>query len=356
VVGGPDARPSSPAHDPAPLAVTVDSLAGSRRYSPDGRREALADRFRARHRPRITTATRSALCDPRPTRRSIWRGTGTRHATLDAVEISNVTRSFIVAKRPLVALEGISFAVTPGSIVAVVGPNGSGKSTLLRVVSGLLPPESGEVRIDGSPVTGPDPRVGLVFQQPRLLPWRTVIDNVAFPLELAGQPRGRREARARELLQRVGLSGFEHAHPGELSGGMAQRVGIARALALDPQVLLLDEPFGALDSLTRDRLNQELLRLWELTGSTIVLVTHSIPEAVFLADRVLVLSPQPGRLVADVAVDLPRPRAALDVDGAAFSRAAAAVRSALAEGASQVAEFSWPARDDEALDRQEALA
>jgi NitT/TauT family transport system ATP-binding protein len=249
---------------------------------------------------------------------------------LDAIEVRDVTRRFTIAKTPLVALERVSFRVPERQVVAVVGPNGSGKSTLLRLISGLLSPDEGSVLIQGTPVEGPDPRVGLAFQEPRLLPWRTVLENVAFPLELAGWERGRREPRARELLERVGVVGFERAHPAQLSGGMSQRVGIARALALDPPVLLLDEPFSALDSLTRDRLNLELLRLWEGTGSTVVLVTHSIPEAVFLADRVLVLSPRPGRIVADVPVELPRPREANAVDTAMFSDAAIRIRGALA--------------------------
>jgi NitT/TauT family transport system ATP-binding protein len=248
---------------------------------------------------------------------------------LDAIEVRDVTRRFSIAKSPLVALERVSFSVPQGQVVAVVGPNGSGKSTLLRLIAGVLAPEEGSVLIQGTQVAGPDARVGLAFQEPRLVPWRTVLDNVAFPLELAGWERGRREARARELLDRVGVVGFERAHPAQLSGGMSQRVGIARALALDPPVLLLDEPFSALDSLTRDRLNLELLRLWEATGSTVVLVTHSIPEAVFLADRVLVLSPRPGRLIADFPVDLPRPRDPAAVDTAGFSAAATRIREVL---------------------------
>jgi ABC-type nitrate/sulfonate/bicarbonate transport system ATPase subunit len=249
---------------------------------------------------------------------------------LDAIEIRDVSRGFTIAKTPFVVLEHVSFRVPQGQVVAVVGANGSGKSTLLRLISGLLTPDKGSVLIQSTTVAGPDPRVGLAFQEPRLLPWRTVLENVAFPLELAGWERGHREARAREMLDRVGVIGFERAHPAQLSGGMSQRVGIARALALDPPVLLLDEPFSALDSLTRDRLNLELLRLWEATGSTVVLVTHSIPEAVFLTDRVLVLSPRPGRLIADVTVDLPRPRGPAAVDTAAFSEAAVRIRDALA--------------------------
>jgi ABC-type nitrate/sulfonate/bicarbonate transport system ATPase subunit len=252
---------------------------------------------------------------------------------VEAVELEDTTRSFSIGGRHLTAIEGITFRVPERQVAGVVGPSGSGKSTLLRVISGLLPPDRGAVRVLGSPVSGPDSRVGLVFQEPRLLPWRTALENVQFPLELAGWSRGRREARARELLSLVGLDSFVDALPDQLSGGMAQRVGVARALALDPALLLLDEPFGALDALTRDRLDQELLRLWELTNSTIVIVTHSIPEAVYLSDRVLVLSPQPGRVIADVPVDLPRPRSPGSLGAAGATPAALAIRQALEESA-----------------------
>jgi NitT/TauT family transport system ATP-binding protein len=227
---------------------------------------------------------------------------------------------------------GMDLEVAPRSIVALVGPNGCGKSTLLRVIAGLLPARSGTVEVEGRPVTGPDSRVGLVFQEPRLLPWRTAFANVAFPLEVAGRDREARERRVTALLGLVGLRDWSRARPAELSGGMRQRVSIARALALEPAVLLLDEPFSALDALTRERFNVELLRLWDRIGATIVLVTHSIAEAVFLADRVLVLSPRPARLVADVVVDLPRPRRPGDLDAAAVTRTAAEIRAHL-EGA-----------------------
>ncbi len=234
-----------------------------------------------------------------------------------------------MAERRLVALEAIDLHVPAGDVVAIVGPSGSGKSTLLRLVAGLLSPDAGSVEVGGALVSGPDPRIGLVFQEPRLMPWRTALDNVCYPLELAGRPRPEREARARELMTLMGLDGFETASPAQLSGGMAQRVALARALTLEPRVLLLDEPFGALDALTRDRLDAELLGIWERLGATIIVVTHSIPEAVFLADRVVVLSERPGRIIADVPVDLPRPRAWAAIDEAASSRAAHAVRAAL---------------------------
>jgi NitT/TauT family transport system ATP-binding protein len=229
------------------------------------------------------------------------------------------------------ALDSVSIEVAPREIVALIGPNGCGKSTLLRVLAGLIAPDLGSVAIDDDLVTGPDPRVGLVFQESRLLGWRSAEDNVRFPMELAGWSRDRQAARAADLLGLVGLREFAQARPSTLSGGTRQRVSIARALALDPTVLLLDEPFSALDALTRERFNAELLNLWARTGSTIVLVTHSIPEAVFLADRVLVMSPRPGRIVADIPVALPRPRRLVDLDSASVSAIAARVRAHLVD-------------------------
>ena len=233
--------------------------------------------------------------------------------------------------RTVRALDAISIDIRPREVVALIGPNGCGKSTLLRVLAGLILPDGGSVSLDDEPVTGPDPRVGLVFQEPRLLSWRTVEDNVRFPMELAGWPRARQGERVADLLGLVGLREFARAKPKTLSGGTRQRVSIARALALEPSVLLLDEPFSALDALTRERFNAELLNLWQRTGTTIVLVTHSIPEAVFLADRVLVLSPRPGRVVADIPVGLPRPRRIVDLDSAFVSSIAADIRSHLVD-------------------------
>jgi NitT/TauT family transport system ATP-binding protein len=230
------------------------------------------------------------------------------------------------------ALDGFSVAVERGEVVAIIGPNGCGKSTFLRVAAGLLRPERGGVSLDERPIVGPDPRVGLVFQEPRLLPWRSVADNVTYPLELDGWPREKREERLATLLELVGLSGSAQARPSQLSGGMRQRAAIARALALEPEVLLLDEPFSALDALTRERFNLELLELWERTGTTIVIVTHSIPEAILLADRVVVMTPRPGRVAAIVPVLAPRPRSLELLDGAVVSRAAAEIRAHLELG------------------------
>jgi len=249
------------------------------------------------------------------------------------VVIRDVGVRFERADGPLVALDGVNLAVDPGEIVALIGPNGSGKSTLLRVIAGLLHPESGSVELDGRAVTSPDPDVGLVFQEPRLLPWRSVAANIVYPLELAGWPRDRRHARLEELLTIVRLRTAAGARPSQLSGGMRQKVALARALALEPRVLLLDEPFSALDALTRERLNGELLELWARTETTGIVVTHSISEAIFLADRVVVLSARPGRVVADLPVRLPRPRSIGALDAAVVSPLARAIRANLEDEA-----------------------
>jgi NitT/TauT family transport system ATP-binding protein len=206
------------------------------------------------------------------------------------------------------ALDRVSFEVAPEEFVCVVGPSGSGKTTTLRLLAGLLQPTRGEVRVEGQPLREPRRGTGFVFQQANLMPWRTVLDNIALPLELEHQPREVACQRAGELLALVGLEGFASTHPQDLSGGMAQRVAIARALVHDPDLLLLDEPFGSLDALTRERMAAELMRIWEARRVTVVLVTHSIAEAVLMADRVLVLSPRPGRVVLDLPIRLRRPR------------------------------------------------
>ncbi|HEX5823410.1 MAG TPA: ABC transporter ATP-binding protein [Candidatus Limnocylindrales bacterium] len=233
---------------------------------------------------------------------------------------------------PTVALDGLSLDVAGGEIVALIGPNGCGKSTFLRVVAGLLVAERGRVSLDDQAITEPDSRIGLVFQEPRLLPWRSVADNVTYPLQLAGWSRGHRNARLAELLDLVGLTGAAALRPTQLSGGMRQRAALARALALSPEVLLLDEPFSALDALTRERFNLELLRLQERTKTTVVIVTHSIPEAIFVADRVLVMTPRPGRVAAEIRIDAPRPRKLELLDQALVSHAAAEIRTHLQVG------------------------
>jgi NitT/TauT family transport system ATP-binding protein len=213
---------------------------------------------------------------------------------------------------PVAALRDVSLQIEAGEFVCLVGPSGCGKTTLLRLMHGLLQPDTGEVLIDGKPGTAPGPHAGFVFQSFRLLPWRTVGANVEFPLQIQGLPRPVRLARARAYLRLVGLEDFEHSYPHELSGGMQQRVGLARALALEPRILLMDEPFAALDAQTREFMQLELGRIWAHLGVAIVFVSHSLDEALFLADRVILMGPRPGRVEEVVPVALPRPRWAYD--------------------------------------------
>jgi NitT/TauT family transport system ATP-binding protein len=252
-----------------------------------------------------------------------------------AIAVSGLSLSF--PRRDgdrLPVLDAIDLRVPAGGIVSLIGPNGCGKSTLLRVIAGLLKPDAGSVRLDDRPVTSPDPAIGLVFQEPRLLPWRSAADNITYPLELAGWPASRRAARLRELTDLVELDqGVIDQRPAELSGGTRQRVSLARSLALEPEVLLLDEPFSALDALSRERFDLELLRLWARATPTILLVTHSIGEALLVADRVVVLSPRPGHVVADIPVELPRPRTLADLDAAVVSTTSRTIRAALGDAA-----------------------
>jgi NitT/TauT family transport system ATP-binding protein len=224
------------------------------------------------------------------------------------IELRDVELRFPGRTAPI--LSAVDLTLTPGEFVTVVGPSGCGKTTLLRLVHGLLQPTSGSVLEDGLPVQGPSTRRGFVFQSDRLLPWRTVIDNVGFPLELAGTPRARARESAAELLSLTGLGDCAGRYPGQLSGGMRQRVNVARALAIDPDLLLMDEPFAALDAQTREVLQAELLSIWAKRKKTVLFVTHQLDEAVYLADRVVVL--EAGRIREIVPVDLPRPRT-LDV-------------------------------------------
>jgi NitT/TauT family transport system ATP-binding protein len=220
----------------------------------------------------------------------------------------DISKIYHTTQGRILALESISFRVGMGEFLCIVGPSGCGKTTLLRILGGLLAPTRGAVYLNGKPLDSPRRQIGFVFQKANLMPWRTVLRNVTLPLEVQGTGQARAHALAQELLDLVGLGGFEEVYPHELSIGMQQRVAIARALIHDPAILLLDEPFASLDALTRERMNLELLRIWEARRKTVVMVTHSIQEAVFLADRVLVMSPLPGRIEAAVSISLPRPR------------------------------------------------
>ncbi|MFN2145399.1 MAG: ABC transporter ATP-binding protein [Anaerolineales bacterium] len=226
-------------------------------------------------------------------------------------------------------LDQISFDVRESEFVCLLGPSGSGKSTLLRILAGLLDYQEGEVILDGALLHGPRPGVGMVFQKANLMPWRTVRENIFLPLELQGTPEAQAEETIQELIDLVGLTGFEDSLPRDLSGGMAQRVAIARALVHDPDMLLLDEPFGALDALTRERMAGELLRIWNARCKTVFMVTHDIGEAIFLSDRVLAFSERPARLTLDLEVDLPRPRSLEMRYTPEFGRMAMALRHAI---------------------------
>ena len=249
--------------------------------------------------------------------------------TIPILSAERISHTFETAGGPLRVLDGVSLSLARDEFVCLVGPSGCGKSTLLRILAGLTAPTDGSARLDGEVIRTPHPAIRLVFQQPNLMPWRSVLDNIALPLELAGVARAKREELARQLIELVGLAGFEATHPAELSGGMAQRVAIARALIEEPAVLLMDEPFGALDALTRDQLGAELLGIWQARRSAVLMVTHSIPEALLLADRVLVMSPRPGRIAAEFAVGLPRPRGIEALHSAEAGRLDAAIRAGL---------------------------
>ena len=223
-----------------------------------------------------------------------------------ALEVNDLEVSFVDSDGSLEVIDKISFSIARNAFVCIVGPSGGGKSTLLRAVAGLIQPTGGNVLFPG--VAEGKAQTGLVFQKPNLLPWRTLRDNISLPLEIDHRPDAEISSLTQEMIRLVGLQGFEKAYPHELSGGMAQRVAIARCLVQDPEILLLDEPFGQLDALTRERMGDELLRIWNERRKTVLMVTHSISEAIFLADRVLVLTCRPARLILDLPITLPRPR------------------------------------------------
>ena len=231
---------------------------------------------------------------------------GRQKGLVVADQVSKVYRTR--SNRDTIALDRLSLSIADGEIITLVGPSGCGKTTFLNLLAGLLLPTSGSLTLRGNPITGPRRDVGVVFQDPVLLPWKRVLDNVLLPAVVRRTNMGEARTRARTLLQLVGLGGFEDRYPSELSGGMQQRVAIARGLLNDPALLLMDEPFGALDALTREQMNFELLNIWKAAPKTIVLITHNIEEAVLLGHRVLVLAPRPGRLIEDIPIDLPHPR------------------------------------------------
>jgi NitT/TauT family transport system ATP-binding protein len=255
-----------------------------------------------------------------------------------AIALAAIEKWYGTRDAPVHALAPTDLAIPEGELFVLLGPSGCGKTTLLRMIGGLIEPTSGTLHVEGKPLWRDGRRqddavreLGMVFQDANLFPWLTIEQNIALPLELRGMAKSERISRAREYAGLVGISGFERRWPRELSGGMRQRAAIARALSYDPHILLMDEPFGALDAITRDAMNIELQRIWMATGKTIVLVTHSIAEAVFLADRVVLLSPRPGRIDTVMNIDLPRPRAPEMLASAAFRDAETALRRRLGE-------------------------
>jgi len=236
-------------------------------------------------------------------------GAGSQAAPV-VVDVQGVEKVFDTDRGRLTALRGIDLSIREGEFISLIGPSGCGKSTLLRLIGDLTSPSTGTILVNGKPARAArlGREYGMVFQAPVLMDWRTVQRNVELPLEIMGYSRAERERKARAMLELVELADFDRVHPWQLSGGMQQRVAIARALAFDPKLLLMDEPFGALDEMTRERMNLELMNIWRRTGITIIFVTHSIPEAVFLSSRVVVMSARPGRITRIVDVDLPHPR------------------------------------------------
>jgi NitT/TauT family transport system ATP-binding protein len=250
------------------------------------------------------------------------------------LEVRQLSKVFFEQNDPrkpgLVALHNVSFSVRNNEFVCLLGPSGCGKTTLIRVIAGLIRPDRGEIRVDGKAVTAPGRDRCMVFQQFGLLPWRTVLGNVEFGLEIEGVSRDERQRTARDYLALVGLSGFEDYYPHQISGGMQQRVGIARALSKQPDFLLMDEPFGAVDAQTREQLQEELLKIWAKTNNTVIFVTHSIDESIYLSDRVIIMQSRPGRIKEEVKIDLPRPRWEGDVKAdPRFAELRAAIRESL---------------------------
>ena len=244
-----------------------------------------------------------------------------------------LSKTYVTASGAVTALKNLNFEIFDGEFVSVVGRSGCGKSTLLKVLAGLLPYTAGSVELNGKPLRGPTPQAAVVFQSPVLLPWRTVLDNVLLPIEFRKLPMASYRQSAADLLAMVGLSEFAQRYPFELSGGMQQRAAIVRALVQDPRLLLMDEPFGALDAMTREQMNLELMRIWSQSRKTVIFITHSIAEAIFLSDRVIAMTARPGTIADVITIDLPRPRDLSVINTERFGRYAAKLRSLLdAEG------------------------
>jgi NitT/TauT family transport system ATP-binding protein len=230
---------------------------------------------------------------------------------MSIIEIENVSKTFPTDKTNILVLDNVTFSIGQDEFLCIVGPSGCGKSTLLRIIAGLEKPSSGRILFNGQPIERPSPKITMVFQLFGLLPWKTALENVEVPLEVLNMPKESRVHVAEEYLQMVGLEGFERTYPHDLSGGMKQRVGIARALALEPTVLLMDEPFSSLDELTAKTLRELVMNIWRnpaLPTNTFIMVSHNVEEAVFMADRIIVMSPRPGKVVGEIRVDIPRPR------------------------------------------------
>jgi len=251
------------------------------------------------------------------------------------LDVRNITKRFGTGEEAIVAVDEVSFSVAPGEFVSIIGPSGCGKSTLFNIIGGLTGDYDGSVTVEGSAVSGTHPAIGMVFQEESTFPWRTVEDNVAFPLEIAGAPKAQRMERAAHFIALVGLQGFERRYPSELSGGMRQRVAIARTLASEPRILLMDEPFAALDEQTRLLLGDKVLQIQQTLQQTTLLITHNLTEAVQLSDRVLVMTYRPGRLKRSVRIDLPHPRDSEVVSSAAFGQFVAEIWQDLREEASR---------------------
>jgi NitT/TauT family transport system ATP-binding protein len=274
---------------------------------------------------------------------------------MSVVKLAGVDKAF--GQGDVVALRGIDLEIGEREFISLIGPSGCGKSTLLRIIGDLIQPTGGEVVVNGKTAHRArlDRDYGIVFQDAVLFDWRTVAKNISLPLEMLGWDRRKRSDRVKELVELVELTGFEGHHPWQLSGGMQQRVSIARALSFDPPLLLMDEPFGALDEMTRERLNLELLRIWEASGNTVVFVTHSISEAVFLSTRVVVMSARPGRIVGIVDVDLPQPRTAETREEPRFAELIREVRLLLRQGGGFDVEEATPSGEEDLITAEEGL-